>query len=239
MGVFDNIVSMAKNQIAASKDQAAHRALCEKDASLSLVILHGYKEMGLPQNVVIRQRVDGSTYFGYEDDRLYKIVGYEWNGPMYNKVTASNTVSNSQTNTVKKGKSGKMATGAIVGTLLMPGVGTVVGAAIGAGGKSKSQSNTNGSSDTKQISSQQEVNTPAILRLCDADGNIFSLNFSCNAGTDAKIRCFRIEAQKSVSAASKDATDTLKGIKALKELLDMGAITQEEYDAKKKEMLNF
>ena len=37
---------------------------------------------------------------------------------------------------------------------------------------------------------------------------------------------------------SNDAADSLKGIKALKELLDMGAITQEEFDTKKRQLLN-
>lgn len=239
MGIFDNVVSAAKNQIAASKDQAAHRALCENDASLPLVILHGYKELGIPQNSVIRQRRDGSTYFGYDDGVIYRIIGYEWGGPMFNRVTSSNTSANSQTDTTKKGKSGKMAAGALVGTMLFPGVGTVVGAAIGAGGKSKSRSNTSGSSNTNQIISQQEINTPAILRLCDSAGNILSLNFSCNSSIDAKIRCFRIDEQRSVSASSKEASDSLKGIKALKELLDMGAITQEEYELKKRDLLKF
>ncbi len=44
------------------------------------------------------------------------------------------TTINSTTNTigqeVTKGKSGKMAAGAIIGTALMPGVGTVIGAAV-------------------------------------------------------------------------------------------------------------
>ena len=35
----------------------------------------------------------------------------------------------------------------------------------------------------------------------------------------------------------KDTADSLKGIKALKELLDMGAITQEEFETKKRQLL--
>ena len=37
--------------------------------------------------------------------------------------------------------------------------------------------------------------------------------------------------------SSKDKEDNLEQIKKLKELLDLGAITQEEFDAKKKELL--
>ena len=37
---------------------------------------------------------------------------------------------------------------------------------------------------------------------------------------------------------SKNVSDSLKGIKALKELLDMGAITQEEFESKKRQMLD-
>ncbi|MDD3404492.1 MAG: SHOCT domain-containing protein [Hespellia sp.] len=37
---------------------------------------------------------------------------------------------------------------------------------------------------------------------------------------------------------SKDTVDALNGIKALKELLDIGAITQSEFDKKKEQLLN-
>ena len=56
--------------------------------------------------------------------------------------------------------------------------------------------------------------------------------------TDAQIRCFNIQEERSVADASAEAAESLKGIKALKELLDMGAITQEEFDAKKNQLLN-
>ena len=153
-------------------------------------------------------------------------------------MTASTKgVTNSET--VKKGKSGKMATGAIIGTVLLPGVGTVVGAAIGAGGKGKSKTQSTNESATQQVHKQIEKNSTAILKLQRiSDGTIFPVTITCNSNIDSQIRCFLIEKESTISDTSKDMTDALKGIKALKELLDMGAITQVEFDIKKKQLLN-
>ena len=154
-------------------------------------------------------------------------------------MTTSNTYGNQASQTVKKGKSGRMAIGAIVGTALLPGVGTAVGAAIGAGGKSKSKTVGNNYSNTQQISKQIEKNSKAIIRLQNINDNVIhSLTIMCNSEIDAKIRCFNFEQNKSTADLSKDMTDSLKGIKALKELLDMGAITQEEFETKKQQLLN-
>lgn len=60
----------------------------------------------------------------------------------------------------------------------------------------------------------------------------------CNTGIDSQLRCFNIQEEKSIADVSMDASESLKGIKALKELLDIGAITQEEFDAKKNQLLN-
>ena len=60
----------------------------------------------------------------------------------------------------------------------------------------------------------------------------------CNTAIDAKLRCFNVQKEKDVSDVSTSAEESLRGIKALKELLDIGAITQEEFDAKKSQMLN-
>ena len=47
----------------------------------------------------------------------------------------------------------------------------------------------------------------------------------------------RIGKKESTPAAAPQATDNLEELKKLKELLDMEAITKEEYEAKKKELL--
>ena len=68
--------------------------------------------------------------------------------------------------------------------------------------------------------------------------DIVSIVIGCNSLIDSQIKGMQIVQEQSVNEISKDTTDALKGIKALKELLDMGAITQEEFDMKKKQLLN-
>lgn len=238
MGLMDNLVNAAKNELENSKAKAAKQSECARDRSTSIIMTFGYKELGISNNAILRQKAGGETYFNYDDSTLYKIIGYEWNGPTYEIMTTSNTKGSGNSETTKKGKSGKMATGALIGTVLFPGVGTVVGAAIGAGGKGKSKTQSTNESSTQQVQKQVEKNNTAILKLQRInDGVIFSVTIVCNSNIDSQIRCYNIEKEASVSSTSKEMTDALKGIKALKELLDMGAITQEEFESKKKQLL--
>lgn len=239
MGLMDNLVNAAKNELEATKAKSQKQAECSKDRSLALTISFGYREIGISSLSTMRQKISGEVYFNYDDSSLYRLIGYEWGGPKYEIMTTSNTSGTSNTDTEKKGKSGRMATGAIIGTMLFPGVGTVVGAAIGAGGKSKSKSQTTKESSSQQLQKHVEKNTSAILKLKRIDDNTpFSITVLCNSNIDSQLRCFNLEPESSTASVSKDMTDALKGIKALKELLDMGAITQDEFDIKKKQLLN-
>lgn len=195
---------------------------------------------GYNGHCTMRQRPeDGMVYFNSDESQLFELIEYSWNGPIYGSASESQSAGSTSTQTVKKGKSGRMAAGALVGSMIFPGVGTVVGAAIGASGKSKSKSQGTSSSTSKTISQKVEQPGVAILKLRKIDnGTILPLTIVCNSEIDAMIRCFQIVSAPSVSEMSKETTDALKGIKALKELLDMGAITQEEFEAKKKQLLN-
>lgn len=207
---------------------------CTKDKSIQLNITFGYKDIGIGSVSTMRQKEDGSVYFNFSDSVLYDIVSYSWNGPEYEEVIKSDT----QTSTTKKkkGKAGKMTAGALVGTMLFPGVGTAVGAAIGAGGKGKE--NISGQENTTQTVSKVEKDTTAIIVLRNKDTQrTVSLTIKCNTDINSKLSCFDVPMQNEVKYKSSDAIAALNGIKALKELLDMGAITQEEFDAKKKELL--
>ena len=224
---------------------------CGKDRSLFIQPTFGHFQLGIKSPATLRQKTNGTVYFDIADDITYHLIGYEWNGPIYNQVVSAQSNTNANTNqvyvsqTTKKGKAGKMAAGAIIGTFIMPGIGTAVGTAIGAGGKSKqtttgnSASATRSNSNSQQVSRNIEQNTTAIIRLKRlSDNTIHSLTIVCNTGIDAQIRCFNIQEERSVADASAEAAESLKGIKALKELLDMGAITQEEFDAKKNQLSN-
>ena len=196
--------------------------------------------IGVNGECVMRQRPEDSlVYFNGDENVLFEFIGYEWNGPTYATATKSQTTGKNSSETVKKGKSGKMATGALVGTLLFPGVGTIVGAAIGAGGKGKSTTNTNSSSSTERLTQRVELPGTAILRFRKiADNTICSVIIECDTAVDTQIKCFQIHETPSSADVSADIMESLKGIKALKELLDMGVITNEEFELKKKQMLN-
>lgn len=213
----------------------------ENDTGLSIpiTILFGNNELHIPAQSIMRQDFQGNIFFNNEAHIEYKLINYEWSGPIYENVTTSNMNSNTRSNTVKKGKSGRMLTGALVGTVLFPGVGTAVGAAIGAGGKTKSYTTTNSGSNSQAVSKNVERYSTAILTLQKVDDNtIYKINIQCSSGIDAKLRCFNIIENKGTADLSQQAIDSLKGIKALKELLDMGAITEEEFEYKKKQLLN-
>ena len=235
MGLFD----IVKNELNAQQEKSAHQSECGKDQSVQLNIIHGANIVGTSSAAYLRQKLDGRTYFDFNDTVFYDIIGYEWNGPIFENVIDSHSQGSSNSTTVKKGKAGKMATGAIVGSILFPGVGTIVGAAVGAGGKSKKNTSGTQNSSSQQVHKQVEKDSTAILKLQRAsDGALCSITIKCNSTLDAKIRCFIIQEQPTAKEVSKDTTEALKGIKALKELLDMGAITQEEFDSKKKQILN-
>lgn len=202
---------------------------------VSLQISSGFHLVHTNSVATMFQRNDGTIFFNDNYADKFVFIDYSWNGPQYEIITDSTT--NASEKEVTKGKSGKMATGAIVGTIILPGVGTAVGAAIGAGGKKKK--NTTSQSNTSSIQRKTEVLTPATLKFRKIDnGELISIVIGCNTLIDSQIKGFQIQQEQSVHEISKDTTDALKGVKALKELLDMGAITQEEFEQKKQQLLN-
>lgn len=242
LGTFaKNVINDYKRNQESKEKTAQKQRECAKDKSVPIHITFGNQTIGIGPQSVIRQKIDGTTYFNYNDNITYKIIGYEWGGPIYQQQVTTNTTGRNSSKTVKKGKTGRMTVGAVVGQILIPvpGVGAAVGAAVGAGGKSKSKTEGAVSSNSKQISKQIEQNSKANLKLQNnVDGSIHSITVVCNSDIDAKLRCLQISEIKTVGEVSKDTSDALKGIKALKELLDMGAITEEEFDIKKSQLLN-
>lgn len=163
----------------------------ETNKSVSICPVFGYKELGMNGvSNLMTQRPDGTIYFNNNISTYYYLVGYEWGGPIYNEITKSTEVGKDNSTTVKKGKSLKIGIGALAGAAINP-LGAVVGAAMGAGSKGKS--NTSGSF-TKEISEttkKEEVDTQAILAFENTDNkNIYKLSIKCNSIIDSKIKCF-------------------------------------------------
>ena len=208
----------------------------QKDRTVYVVPIFGHKELGLPSaGFTIKQKYGGEVYLNDDTKTFYFLMGYEWGGPNYDVVSTSSgtTVTNSET--TRKGKALKIGAGALIGAAFNP-TGALIGAAMGAGSKGKSKTSGSSTTNSSKTTRNLEKDTNATITLkCEDDGKLYRISFKCNSELDSKIKCFDFAENK--KEVIKDTTDSLKGIKALKELLDMGAITQEEFEFKKQQIL--
>lgn len=164
---------------------------------------------------------------GYSFDHKgahFIIYSVDWDGKKTVSYTSSIASGSSTSNTKRKGR----VLGAAIGTAIAPGVGTVIGAAYGTGNK-KTKTETVGSVDT--IEREQETFSNIKLTLKYKDGIMKDVLYKC-LEKDAQVIIGLVEQE------SYDDSNSIQMIKDLKELLDIGAITQEEFDTKKAELLN-
>lgn len=237
----DSIRTYPERQAELRKQQAEqqaeirkHMAEQEKMQRVMFQISSGFQKVNASANTTMFQRQDGTVYFNTNFNDRFLFIDYIWNGPQYEIIT--NSMTNATGQEVTKGKGGKIVAGAVIGSAFGP-AGTLVGAAAGSAGKKKK--NKSSQSNTSSIQRQTEILTPATLKFRNMETNdIVSIVIGCNSLIDSQIKGMQIIREQSVNEISKDTTDALKGIKALKELLDMGAITREEFDSKKQQLLN-
>ncbi|MBP2657455.1 MAG: hypothetical protein H6Q69_487 [Firmicutes bacterium] len=206
-----------------------------KEHSAMLFIINGYKELGLSsQSVIIKQRSDGGVYFNDDNRIYYSMIAYEWNGPEYNKIINASGQTSSNSETKKKGKALKIGLGAVIGSAFGP-AGMLVGGAMGAGSKGKAKTVGAASTNSTTVERQIENATIAFLTLENPEtGESFKLSVKCNTDIDAKLKCFKIQTHESAIGAVK----ALEEIKALKDLFDMGAISENEFNERKQKILN-
>lgn len=149
----------------------------------------------LENSVIIRQNERGYIYFD-DIDGEYKIAGYEWGGPTYKSVTDVNdhTTTDGWSKSTSKGKekrTGRLP-GAAIGTLIMPGAGTLVGAMVGTGKKSQvrgfEKNHSTQDHTGKTVSYDEEVTSPAYMTLKDPKTQYsFTFSFECNSKTHGEI----------------------------------------------------
>ncbi|WP_349521931.1 SHOCT domain-containing protein [Leuconostoc citreum] len=133
---------------------------------------------------------------------------------------------NEKTQTKNVGKRKGVMTRSVVGTILMPGVGTVVGG-LTAKKENKIQSITTQDIKRKIVLIQ---NTPyqSLLKITYNEELFSKLKSIINNNTETVEE----------TIYKKERTDNgLSDLIALKELFDQGIITQEDFDAKKKQIL--
>ena len=212
----------------------------ENDRSVRIVPIFWQKELGVPSGGMdIHQTDKGEVYLNTDKRIFYSLIEYTWSGPEFKTVRSRTDIGSSSSKTNVQGTEVRKGKAAAVGAFISP-----IGVAAGSSkqiGKSTGVSNTFGNSlsNSSEISASIENDTNANITLKRIDdGKIYQIAFKCNRDLDARIRCFDFEKTETKTEIVFDTTKSLKGIKALKELLDMGAITQEEFDQKKNAILN-
>ena len=206
------------------------------DVYTTIWVVAGGEYLNLAPNsaVFMAQRPNGMVYFNSLPNKLFHLINYEWQGPVYNTVVTTNesaiTTQHNKGKSKEKTKRKGGLLGAAVGTVLMPGVGTAIGYAMTskkvAKGKTKNTGRqvTNNQSITNQ--NQVEVDSMGKIGLADPDtGQTFSIGIRCNSQIDIELDGFNWPNQQ-------------PQIKEYKALLDSGVITEEEFEKKKQEMLS-
>lgn len=117
---------------------------------------------------------------------------------------------------------GKTAAGTIVGTVLAPGVGTVIGAAVGARKKDTSIAELDFiKTDTRQV---------------------VTLIIKCDDKKMKELSVFPVSSYREEvvieNITTEDSIDSADEIRKFKALLDDGIINEEEFNAKKRDLLN-
>lgn len=171
-----------------------NKQMCQRDLAVPLSIQFGHVQLGIGQNTEMRQMSDGSVYFGYERDRRYKLVSYSWEGSEFQTVSDSVQTGRTKYRERNKMKGRGLATGAgaIIGTAIMPGIGTVVGAAVGAAGPRRGKSRGRGVEKVKssQVTGQVEKDTLAYLTIQDIETEeMYKIMFLCNRRVDGMLNC--------------------------------------------------
>lgn len=231
------------NQITESgKEKVSNEVALKKKQLNERCIILPLNKGKFNDRLKVWQRHNGTIYLNNNTDSLYRVHDFLWNGPDYELVTETKAKGK---NKGKQKRTGRVL-GAAIGTVLLPGPGTIIGAMHGTGNKK-----TKGKNKERSISktSKEEIGTPAVLELQNLETNeIISVNFICTSKLASQINNilaadyidddydeddYYIENEENDNISS-----PYDELKQLKELLDMGIITQEEFNQKKKELLD-
>lgn len=189
---------------------------------------------------VMLQDETGKVFFNKKAPIYFDFLGYEFNGPVYHDVTESNE--NKKGKNKNKGKTkekGKFGAGGLALGLATGGLSMAVG--VGrkkTKGSSKDKGSFTESSASNTITKQVEVPSTAILNFKDDSGVKFSVMIVCDSTLESNLRNFQTleePVKKELVDSSKTVVEQLK---EFKQLLDLGIITQEEFDKKKYDLLS-
>ncbi len=233
------------NDITINKQPIAPKAM-------QLEIVAGKEKLQLrpfSNKVIMRQDADRIVSFDTLTISRFRFVDYDWEGPVYQTVTKTKEKSKGKSKEKRKGGLG----GAVVGTLIFPGVGTAIGYAMASKKKGKNKGRVN----TTAVEGQEETDSIARITLQNINnGEQLSIGIKCNTKIDIDLDRFDwtdteepepvpAEAGATTStdnipaevSADSGEMDKIRVLKEYKALMDAGILTQEEFEAKKKELL--
>ncbi|MGF2943244.1 SHOCT domain-containing protein [Enterococcus xiangfangensis] len=195
------------------------------------------------------QLSDGRIIFNKKEPIYFDLLSIDFDGAKFHEEVISNATGDSRTLSEENSKTKKKRHslgGAVVGTILMPGVGTAIGALAGSkSGKDKtkkngnSHTNINESSIVKTQQVEDDSSTTISLKNISTE-QIIQIVLKTKTADYQKLTSFQISQDTVVEPVQVPETEksAIEQVKELKELLDMDIITQEEFDLKKKELLN-
>ncbi|HFE9851908.1 TPA: SHOCT domain-containing protein [Enterococcus faecalis] len=219
--------------------------------SKTICIVGGSNLLGTSEHSHIHQLKDGRIYFKDNYDDFFYLLKSKFDGPRYKTVTTEVTQETTNTDTIektkKKGKSGKIAAGAMIGSIVAPGIGTVVGAYAGSRGKDKKNKKTSQQVDTKnhKTNTKKEVeeNSTCIMELERvSDNKVFSIVLKVYSKDYYEISSgIQVKSSLGINLEFLDLSreQAIEKLKELKELVDIGILNEDEFSEKKAEYMKF
>lgn len=246
MGLLDDMKLIAAESAIRSKELHVKLTITAGKKSLNLGILDG-------NSIVLRQKNTGCVYFD-DVDGEFLIMDYQWDGPKYETKLVTTSKTRYGGNDYSEGRTKRTGrlTGAVVGTLIAPGPGTLIGAMAGTGNKkTKGVVKHRGSDLTTQTTQEvtTELPTTASMQLKHTTtGEVIYISFACNEAINQEVQrilavcsSYRPEPPRIETPVVQELAapaDPIEQMKKYKELLDLGIISEEEFSKKKKELLS-
>ena len=192
------------------------------------------------------QNEEGLIFFNKKEPIYFELLEYAFDGAIYNTVVESKqnglSVTKEKNKSKKKAQLRKIVGGAILGTMLFPGIGTLAGAYVGGKNRDKKKEKNNSVTEDsyRVIKTQKRVEVPstAMLKLKNiTTSEKFSIQIVCDSSKNAQLINFKIKNPTPTSLVDISKSN-VEQIKEYKELLDLDIINQEEFNKKKVEILN-
>lgn len=219
----------------------------------SLQLQSGAEALKTSPTTIVYQLNDDRIFFDKKEPEFYYLLDRDFSGAKFKEEFTSSTkgdrITDSNTKTKKKGKTGRVATGALIGSLIMPGIGTAVGAYAGGKGKDKKNKKNNKTTTSKESvrETRREVEVPSLATLTllrISDNKQFIISVSATTADYSRIQTLQLKPnasidnkEKQTSSANMSRDEAIEKLKELKELADLGILTDEEFEGKRKEFI--